>query len=129
MWSSVGDKREVRWIWVALDAATRRVVAMVAGDRSEHTARCLRDAPPGDYRAGAVVLSDSRAAYAAELPEARHVARGEGDGMTCRVERLRCTARQRCGRFVREALSSSECDLNSTGSLWHLIHHYNASLP
>ena len=41
MWSFVGAKREVWWIWAALDAATRRVVAMVAGDRSEATARCL----------------------------------------------------------------------------------------
>jgi len=57
MWSYVGRKREVWWIWAALDAETRHV-AMVAGDRSEYTARCLWDALPDGYRSGALVCSD-----------------------------------------------------------------------
>jgi IS1 family transposase len=40
-WSFVGSKRSVAWVWVALDADTRRVVALVVGDRSDFTARCL----------------------------------------------------------------------------------------
>ncbi len=129
MWSSVGSRRETWWIWVAPDAITRRVVAMVAGDRSEYTARCLRDAPPDEYQAGAVVFSDFRAAYAAVIPESQHIRCGKGDGMTCRVERLRCTVRQRCARFVRETLSFSKCHRNRAGSPWDFIHHYHASLP
>jgi IS1 family transposase len=129
MWSFVGSKREVWWIWVALDAVTRRVVAMVAGDRSEATARCLWEALPDDYRAGATVFSDFWAAYEAVIPESRHVACGKGDGKTCHVERFWCTVRQRCARFVRKTLSFSKCCWNHVGSLWYFIHHYNASLP
>ena len=102
---------------------------MVAGDRSEFTARCLWDALPDEYRAAAVVFSDFWAAYAAVVPESQHVACGKGDGMTCHVERFWCTVRQRCARFVRKTLSFSKCHWNHTGSLWYFIHHYNASLP
>ena len=129
MWSFVGSRREVWWIWVALDADTRRVVAMVAGDRSELTARCLWDALPDAYRDGAIVFSDFWAAYAAVIPESQHVACGKGDGMTCHVERFWCTVRQRCSRFVRKTLSFSKCHWNHVGALWYFIHHYNASLP
>jgi IS1 family transposase len=38
-WSLVGDEGRVCWVWAALDADTRQVVAMVVGDRSEDTAR------------------------------------------------------------------------------------------
>ena len=41
LWSFVGRKRDDWWVWVALDAGTRQVVAMVCGDRSERTAQCL----------------------------------------------------------------------------------------
>ena len=41
---------------------------MVAGDRSEDTARCLWEALLDDYRAGAVVFSDFWAADAAVIP-------------------------------------------------------------
>ena len=50
MWSFVGARRDVWWVWVALDAETRQVVAMVVGDRSEFTARCLWEAVPEEYR-------------------------------------------------------------------------------
>lgn len=128
MWSFVGSKADPWWIWAALDAETRQVVAMVAGDRSEFTARCLWDALPDDYRAGATVYSDFWAAYAAVVPGPRHVRCGKGDGLTCHVERFWCTVRQRCSRFVRKTLSFSRCDLNHTGALWYFIRHYNASL-
>jgi insertion element IS1 protein InsB len=57
MWSYVGGRRDVWWIWVALDAETRQVVAMVAGDRSEDTARRLWETLPDEYRSGATVYS------------------------------------------------------------------------
>jgi insertion element IS1 protein InsB len=128
MGSFVGKKREMWWIWVALDAETRQVVAMVAGDRSEFTARCLWGALPAEYRAGAVVFSDFWAAYAAVIPAGRHVACGKGDGLTDHVERFWCTVRQRCSRFVRKSLSFSKCESNHVGALWYFVRHYNASL-
>ena len=60
MWSFVGSKRCTWWVWVALDAQTRQVVAMMVGDRSEATARCLWEALPEEYQEGATVYSEDR---------------------------------------------------------------------
>ena len=58
LWSFVGSKDDVHWVWVALDADTRRVLAMVVGDRSATTARRLWDALPRGYRTGVTVFTD-----------------------------------------------------------------------
>ncbi len=108
MWSFVGRRKCVWWVWVALDAETRQVVAMVAGDRSERTAECLWEAVPEEYRRGATVYTNFWRAYQAALPGARHVARGKDEGKTSHVERFWCTVRQRCSRFVRKTLSFSK---------------------
>lgn len=128
MWSFVGEKRTVWWAWVALDAETRRVVAMIFGDRSEHTAQCLWDALPEAYQRGAMIFTDFWAAYGAVIPAGQHTRCGKGEGKTNHVERFWCTVRQRCGRFVRKSLSFSRCDSNHIGALWYFIHHYNLSL-
>ena len=50
LWSFVGGKQQVWWVWVALDSRTRQVVAMVVGERDEYTARCLWEALPAEAR-------------------------------------------------------------------------------
>jgi IS1 family transposase len=128
LWSFVGRKKVRWWVWVALDKDTRQVVAMVAGDRDEATARALWDALPDEYRDGAIVCTDFLEAYKAVVPEDRHAAAGKDAGLTAHVERFWCTVRQRLARFVRKTLSFSKCDLNHTGALWDFIRYYNASL-
>jgi IS1 family transposase len=128
LWSFVGRKRDDWWVWVALDAQTRQVVAMVCGDRSERTAQCLWDALPDEYRDQAVVATDFWSAYRAVVPGERHAAAGKEAGLTAHVERFWLTVRQRCARFVRRTLSFSKCAENHTGSLWYFIRYYNASL-
>jgi insertion element IS1 protein InsB len=125
VWSFVATRREKWWVWVALDARTRQVVAMVAGDRSERTARCLWDALPEAYRDGAIVATDFLAAYRSVVPEDRHAAAGKEAGLTNHVERFWCTVRQRCARFVRRTLSFSKCVENHVGTLWYFIRLYN----
>lgn len=115
-------------MWVALDADTRQVVAMVVGDRSEATAQLLWDALPDGYRDRAVIRTDLWSAYLAAVPAERHVAAGKGDGLTNHVERFWCTLRQRCARVVRKTLSFSKCVWNHIGALWYFIRDYNASL-
>ena len=127
MWSFVGGKFAVVWVWAALDADTRAVVAMVAGDRSELTATQLFEALPQEYREGAIFLTDFWPAYRAALPDGRHGECNEGDGLTNHIERFWCTLRQRCARFVRKTLSFSKCPLNHVGALWFFIRLYNAS--
>ena len=127
LWSFVGRKRCRWWVWVALDADTRQVVAMVAGGRDEYTARCLWGALPDDYRDGAVVCTDFLAAYRAVVPEDRHAAAGKEAGLTGHVERFWCTLRQRCARFVRKTLSFSKSWENHVGAVWYFIRLYNES--
>lgn len=88
LWSFVGSKRTVHWVWVALDAGTRRVVAMIVGDRSDFTAQCLQEALPDEYKDAAVVCTDFLAAYRTAVPAAQHVAAGKGAGWTNHVERF-----------------------------------------
>ena len=38
LWTFVGKKRQARWLWIALERSTRRVLAWVIGDRSQETA-------------------------------------------------------------------------------------------
>ena len=105
MGSFVGNKRDQWWVWAALDADTRQVVAMVCGDRSMATAQCLWEALPDEYRDEAVVCTDFWAAYRAVVPEDRHAAAGKEEGITNPIERFGCPVRQRCARFVRTTLS------------------------
>ena len=126
LWSFVGSKGDVWWVWAAIDAETRQVVAMVAGDRSADTARRLWEALPGEYRDGAVVRTDFLAQYRAVVPADRHTAAGKDAGLTNHVERFWLTLRQRCARFVRKTLSFSKCPENHVGALWYFIRLYNA---
>lgn len=127
LWTFVATKGDVWWVRVALDADTRQVVGMVAGDRSTATARRRWDAPPAESRDGAVVCTDFLAQYRAVVPADRHVAAGKDAGLTNHVERFWCTLRQRCGRFVRKTLSFSKCPRNHVGALWYFIRLYNAA--
>ena len=87
MWSFVGKRKCTWWIWVALDAETRQVVAMMAGDRTDFTARCLWESVPAEYRDGATIYTDFLATYRAVMPVGRHVACGKESGLTNHVER------------------------------------------
>ena len=125
MWSFVGEKAAARWVWAALDADTRQVVALVVGDRSEATAHRLWAAVPAEYRS-AEVRTDFWAAYAAAVPVAQHVAADKAAGLTNHIERFWCTLRQRCARFVRKTLSFSKKVENHVGALWYFVRLYNS---
>jgi insertion element IS1 protein InsB len=88
MWSFVGKRKCTWWIWVALDAETRQVEAMITGDRSNFTARCLWEAVPREYRDGATVSTDFLATYRAVMPGGRYVAFGKESRLTNHVERF-----------------------------------------
>jgi insertion element IS1 protein InsB len=118
MWSFVGKRECTWWAWVAPDADTRQVVAMMVGDRSEFTARCLWEAVPERYCDGATAYTDSWRAYQAALPGGHHIACGKEGGLTNHVERFWCTVRQRCGQFVRKMPSFSRYDSTHIGALW-----------
>jgi insertion element IS1 protein InsB len=126
LWSFIGQKRQVGWGWVALDARTRQVVAMVAGDRDEFTAQCLWEALPPGYCERAIVATDFLAAYQAVVSEDRHAAAGKAARLTAPGERFFGTLRQRCAQFVRRTLSFARRMENYVDALWYFVGHDNA---
>ena len=41
MWSFVGSKENKQWIWIAMDAKSRQIIAFYVGDRSQESAEKL----------------------------------------------------------------------------------------
>ncbi len=129
MWSFVGSKKCKKWVWLALDTATREIVGVFVGSRGKAGARGLWQSLPAVYRQCAVLYTDFWKAYAEVFPSKRHQAVGKSSGRTNHIERFNCTLRQRVSRLVRSTLSFSKKLENHTGAIWTFVHHYNASLP
>ena len=128
MWSFVSRKSNKQWIWIALDADTREIVALVVGDRSETSAQALWQALPQEYREQAICYTDEWEAYAAVIPPKQHRPVKKDSVKTNHIERFNCTLRQRVSRLVRKTLSFSKSLDNHIGAIWYFIHHYNACL-
>ncbi len=118
----------MQWVWIALDAHTRQVVAAAVGARDEAGARALWENLPEGYRHCAVAYTDFWSSYALVLPRNQHQAVGKETGLTAYVERFNLTARQRISRLVRKTLSFSKKLQNHIGAIWYFVHSYNLSL-
>ena len=124
LWSFVGSKANVRWVWIALCRQTRQIVAYFVGDRSAESARALRERIPPEYRCRAT-RSDFWLAYEEAFPRRTHQLCGKDEGQTNHAERFFCTLRQRLGRFVRKTLSFSKCERMHELALRLFVHQYN----
>ena len=71
-WSYVGKKANPYWLWIALDAHTRQVLAFYVGDRSKRSARKLWKKIPAVYREHATFYTDGLASYQGVIPNAQH---------------------------------------------------------
>jgi IS1 family transposase len=74
LWSFVGKKKNQVWIWLAMDATTRQVVAIHAGGRSDQDAKAFWAEVPEPYRSGCDVYTDEWDAYRGAIPEEVHFA-------------------------------------------------------
>jgi len=72
LWSFVGKKANRQWIWIALDATTRQVIAFHVGDRSSQSAQALWEKAPLGYQQRAVFYTDHYTAYMGIIPFAQH---------------------------------------------------------
>jgi len=121
MWS-VGSKENKQWIWIAMDAKSRQIIAFYVGDRSQESAKKLWELIPKDYRENATFYTDDWQAYKTVIPEERHhVVKGKAS----HIERFNCTMRQRVSRLVRKALSFSKKLSNHIGAIKYFICNYN----
>jgi IS1 family transposase len=133
LWSFVGKKTNRQWVWVAMDASTRQVIAFHVGDRSQTSAEHLWAKLPAMYRKRAMFYTDHYIVCKGVIPLAQHRAISKLARTTNHVERFNCTLRQRVSRLVRSTLSFSKNLANHIGAIKYFICHYNltkcAALP
>ena len=125
MWSFVGKKSNKQWIWIALDAKSKQVIAFHVGDRSRNSAKALWKKIPETYRKNATFYTDLYDSYEGVIPKEQHKRVPKGSGKTNHIERFNCTVRQRVSRLVRKALSFSKKLENHIGAIKYFICHYN----
>jgi insertion element IS1 protein InsB len=125
MSSFVQKKANKQWIWIAMDARTRQVIAFHVGDRSRKSAKRLWAMIPHIYRQLATFYTDQYVVYAGVIPAAQHRAISQLARNTNHLERFNNTLRQRVSRVVREALSFSKKLANHIGAIKLFICHYN----
>jgi insertion element IS1 protein InsB len=58
LWSFVGKMTNRQWVWIALDATTRQVIAFHVGDRSGQSAAALWEKIPAVYQERATFYTD-----------------------------------------------------------------------
>jgi len=133
LWSFVGKKANRSWVWIAMDATTRQVLAFHVGDRSGLSAQALWDKIPAVYQERALFYTDHYTAYTKVIPSAQHRPISKLARKTNHVERFNCTLRQRVSRLVRATLSFSKKLSNHIGAIKYFICDYNltksAALP
>jgi insertion element IS1 protein InsB len=133
IWSFVGQKENRQWVWIALDAPTRQVIAFYVGDRSGQSAQALWEKIPTVYQEQATFYTDQYAAYLGVIPTAQHQAITKLARQTNHVERFNCTIRQRVSRLAHATLSFSKNLCNHIGAIKYFICDYNltkcAALP
>jgi insertion element IS1 protein InsB len=125
MSSFVQKKGDKQWIWIAMDAKTRQVIAFHVGDRSRKSAKRLWAKIPHAYRQHAMFYTDQYVVYEGVIPAAQHRATSKLARKTNHIERFNNTLRQRVSRLVREALSFSKKLANHIGAIKLFICHYN----
>jgi len=123
--SFVQKKAHKQWVWIAMDAKTRQIIAFHGGDRSHTSAEHLWARLPHAYRQHATFDTDQYVVYAKVIPAAQHRAISKLARKTHHIERFNNTLRQRVSRLVRAALSFSKKLANHIGAMKLFICHYN----
>ena len=67
-WSFVGTKTNGPWVWIAMDASTRQVIAFHVGDRSSQSATALWETIPVRYQDQAIFYTEQYAVYTGVIP-------------------------------------------------------------
>jgi IS1 family transposase len=133
LWSFVGAKTNRQWVWIAMDATTRQILAFHVSDRSGQSAQALWEKIPIMYQEQATFYTDLYEVYKGVIPLAQHRAISKLARQANHVERFNCTLRQRVSRLVRATLSFSKNLANHIGAIKYFICDYNltkcAALP
>ena len=126
-WGFVGAKWRECWLWVALCRRTRQIVSYTLGDRSQESARFLRESLPSDYFRHAT-RSDFWDAYGAVFPAHTHRFCAKQEGETNHVERFFGTLRARFSRLVRRSYAFSKSLERHAQAIHLFITDYNLEI-
>ena len=96
MWSFVQKKANKPWIWIAMDATTRQIIAFHVGDRSGESGKELWANIPTVYREQATFHTDQYAVYTGVIPAAQHRAITKKARKTNHIERFNNTLGNVC---------------------------------
>ena len=125
MWSFVQKKANKQWIWIAMDAKERQIIAFHVGDQIGESGKALWANIPLVYREQATFHTDRYDVYKGVIPAEQHRAITKQARKTNHIERFNNTLRQRVSRLVRETLSFSKTLVNHIGAIKYFICHYN----
>jgi insertion element IS1 protein InsB len=125
LWSFVGRKANRQWVWIAMNAVARQIIAFHVGDRSRQSALALWGKLPTGYQEHATFYTDCYEVYQGVIPSAQHQAITKLARKTNHVERFTCTLRQWVSRLVRATLSFSKKLANHIGASRYFICDYN----
>jgi insertion element IS1 protein InsB len=124
-WGFVQKKANQPWMWIAMDAKTRQIMAFHVGERRGESGKALWATIPLVYRAQATFHTDQYAVYKGVILAEQHRAITKQAQKTKHIERFNNTLRQRVSRLVRETLSFSKKLAHHIGAITYCICHYN----
>ena len=125
MWSFVQQKANKQWIWIAMDATTRQIIAFYVGDRSRESGKELWAKMPMVYREQATCHTDQYEVYKGVMPAEQHRTITKKTRKTNHIERFNNTLRQRVSRLVRATLSFSTKLANHIGAIKFFLCYYH----
>jgi IS1 family transposase/transposase-like protein len=124
-WSFVGKKQIKKWIWIALDALTLQVLAVVIGARDARNAKKLIKRLPISWQRHATFYTDKLKSYNKAIPRRRHVV--DDQPMQNLAENFFMRLRAHSSRLVRKTVSFSKMLFNHFASTFINVNALNKS--
>jgi IS1 family transposase len=124
MWSFVGNKKNQRWLWHAIDHKTGQVLAYVFGTRKDEVFKQLKILldPFGIKR----FFTDDWGAYGRGIKNESHCV---GKRNTQKIERKHLTLRTRIKRLARKTICFSKLEKMHDIVIGLFVNRYEFGLP
>ena len=123
LWSWVGKRKNVYYVWIVMRRDSRQIVAFHVGDRSGESAKELWNKIPEKIKQYGLFHTDDWGSYKTVIPQGQHLFCKQKK-YTNHIERFNNTLRQRVSRLVRETLSFSKKLDNHVGAIkFYLCYH------
>ena len=105
-WSYVGNKKNQRWLWYAIDAATGNILSFVFGPRQDFVFKKLYD----QLKAFNIktYYTDDWGSYSKYIPKEKHCI---GKQNTQKIENKNLNLRTRIKRLARKTICFSKLEL------------------